>query len=632
MKEALVQLSVPLSRLVTGRRNPRQVKPGKEADRRLAALIRSQGLLQPLLVRPIDGDAKRYEVVAGHRRLRALREIHRGDGDPKIPCVLRDVDANAADAMSLGENFGREPMHPLDEAEAFAGLARREGKDAKAIAAEFGVSEHYVKQRIKLATLAEPVKSAYREGKIDTATAEAFAAVPEERQLEVWKEVGGTPRHHEHVRNVIANAWIDARLAIFDAGTLPPSAVSGDLFGDRTLVDRKAFMEAQAKALDQQRQALSEEGWREVVVGRREDLQDRLHAMEAPGRDFDEQTSRKLAKIAARRQQLEQQARKTGDSDEAKLQRLQQRYDQLEDQEHRITTEAPEYVSEETKAAATAFLLLDPDGRVHREYRIPRRQHRPASGDAGECGSEGSGVDPKLPSPDDLGERQLAVTFTQQALAVREALLKEEGARRRVLAPALHEKVRSEALSVRHEANETTLCAGTEGFTSPAWDRLCRGREKADPFSGETFVDDVQGYDRLEKMSRTKLEAMIDILVVGHVTAHLRRGTALVSRLAAELNVNVREFWRPDAAWLAGYQKIQLAGLIRELKGPAHAPAPERKKSELVASLDKLFADAADGRLEDKELAEKLNRWLPSNLRPEAQKSEEKWSESAEQA
>ena len=70
-------------------------------------------------------EGKRYEVVAGDRRLRALREIHKGDGDPKIPCMLRDVDAATADAMSLGENFGREAMHPLDEAEAFAKLATR---------------------------------------------------------------------------------------------------------------------------------------------------------------------------------------------------------------------------------------------------------------------------------------------------------------------------------------------------------------------------------------------------------------------------------------------------------------------------------------------------------------------------
>jgi ParB family chromosome partitioning protein len=164
MKSDPIQLSVPLSRLVPSRRNPRKVKPGRDAHHRLVALIRSQGLLQPLVVRRVEG--KQYEVVAGDRRLKALREIHKGDGDPKIPCILRDVDIATADAMSLGENFGRESMHPLDEAEAFAKLASGESKDAKAIAAEFGVPEHYVRQRMKLATLADPVKSAHREGTI----------------------------------------------------------------------------------------------------------------------------------------------------------------------------------------------------------------------------------------------------------------------------------------------------------------------------------------------------------------------------------------------------------------------------------------------------------------------------------
>src|SRR5215212_4825166 len=164
MKAGLAQLSVPLSHLVPSRRNPRKVKPSRDGHQRLVALIHSQGLLQPLVVRPIEGKLKRYEVVAGERRLRALREIHRNDGDPKIPCVLRDVDTATADAMSLGENFGREAMHPLDEAEAFAQLASGDGKDARAIASEFGVREHYVRQRMKLATLAEPVKSAYRQG------------------------------------------------------------------------------------------------------------------------------------------------------------------------------------------------------------------------------------------------------------------------------------------------------------------------------------------------------------------------------------------------------------------------------------------------------------------------------------
>jgi ParB family chromosome partitioning protein len=151
MQTRLVQLTVALSKLVSSKRNPRKLKPRPEAHHRLVALIRSQGLLQPLLVRPLKGKDKQYEVVAGERRLRALREVHKNDGDPKIPCVMRDVDTAMAAAFSLGENFGREPMHPLDEAEAFANLARSDGTDAEAIAAEFGVKGRYVRQRMKLA-------------------------------------------------------------------------------------------------------------------------------------------------------------------------------------------------------------------------------------------------------------------------------------------------------------------------------------------------------------------------------------------------------------------------------------------------------------------------------------------------
>jgi ParB family chromosome partitioning protein len=460
MKASLVQRSVPLSHLVPSRRNPRKVKPSREAHQRLVALIRSQGLLQPLVVRPVDGKPKHFEVVAGDRRLRALREIHRGDSDPKIPCVLRDVDTATADAMSLGENFGREAMHPLDEADAFAKLATSDGKDAEAIAAEFGVPEQYVRQRMKLATLAEPVKAAHREGKIDTATAQAFAAVPRDRQLEVWKELGGNPRHAEHVRNVIAHAWIDSKHALFDLSTLPESAVSRDLFGDRVLVERQAFLEAQAKVLDIQRQSMTEEGWKEVVVGRREDVQDRLYAMDTPEREFDEQTSRKLAKIAARREKLEATAQKIDEDDEARLYRVQQRYEALEAEEREIVEQAPEHFSEATKATATAFLILDPDGRVHREYRVARRkrQHPSQSGN-GNVAAGGTVEKPVPPTSDELSDNQLAVTFTHQALGVREVLLKNPAARKRVLALILHERVRSESLAVCHEPNGTTLRA-----------------------------------------------------------------------------------------------------------------------------------------------------------------------------
>ncbi|MDP2325794.1 MAG: hypothetical protein Q8N51_17445 [Gammaproteobacteria bacterium] len=86
--------------------------------------------------------------------------------------------------------------------------------------------------------------------------------------------------------------------------------------------------------------------------------------------------------------------------------------------------------------------------------------------------------------------------------------------------------------------------------------------------------------------------------------------------LKRDLKVEVRSLWCPDAAWLAGYKKCQLANLFGELRGAAYVHAAKQaKKSELVAALDKLFADAAAGTLEDKELAGRVNQWLPENLR-----------------
>ena len=287
----------------------------------------------------------------------------------------------------------------------------------------------------------------------------------------------------------------------------------------------------------------------------------------------------------------------------------------LEGQEREIIEQAPEHFSEETKALATSFLILDPDGRVHREYRLPRQRHSESSNWNDGSVADGAGEALKPPTSDEMSDKQLALTFTHQALAVREALLADAKARKRILALILHEKVRSEALSIRHEANGTTLHALSKGFVSPAFNRLKEKRAKSDPFQAQHSVEDSQGYEEFGKLSASKLDALVDLLIVDRVTAHMLRPTELVQRLAGELKVNVRDHWRPDAEWLSSFQKIQLAHLIAELKGPGHTPVPESKKSALVEVLAKLFADAAEGRLEDKQLAGRVNSWLPSNLR-----------------
>jgi ParB family chromosome partitioning protein len=616
------RLEVPLSKLTASRHNPRKVKAERDAHRRLVASIRAHGLLQPLVVQP-HGEG-RYAVIAGNRRLAALRELFKDAAapvDPKIACILKQVTADEGLSAALAENFVREPMHPLDEAEAFATLAKEEGQGAEEIASRFGVTPAFVRQRMKLAALADLLKNAYREGAIDTGMAEAFAAVPEDKQLAVWKELRGQPRHAEHVRNVIANQWIDASHALFDVAALPANAVSRDLFGDRVLVEREAFLAAQTEALAAQRRALQEEGWSDVVVGAYNDLHDRLWRMDEAPVAYDDALAAKLAKLDTQRTELEGKWDSIGDEDERAADALQQKLDALDKEIDTLTKSAPVQYAEAVKAVGTAFLLLSPDGAVRRYYRLPRRRtaapgpRARGSGFSDQAGNTALPLDAP-PSPDDVSDKQKATLFAHQALGVRAALLDAPIARKRVLAMLLHATIRSEAIAVRHEANTTTLHAeGTEGFASPARAALRARREALDPFIREFHVRDEDAYRRLAGLSEPQLDDLIALLTVETLTAHAVRRTDLVCRLADELQVNVRDGWRPDAAWLGSYQKFQLAGLIGALRGPVHGSAAERrKKSELVAQAQTLFADAAEGRLTDMELAARVNSWLPAGV------------------
>lgn len=143
---------VPLSRLVsrpTGRnvrKTPRMSIP------ELAASIQRVGLLQNLIV-TATADGEHYEVVAGGRRLAALKLLakkHRISKEWEVPCLL--VADGTARTASLTENVQREAMHPADQFEAFAALAA-EGRPIEDIAADFSVTPLVVQRRLKLANV-----------------------------------------------------------------------------------------------------------------------------------------------------------------------------------------------------------------------------------------------------------------------------------------------------------------------------------------------------------------------------------------------------------------------------------------------------------------------------------------------
>ena len=113
--------NLPIDLLQPGKYQPRtDMRPESLAD--LAESIKSQGLVQPILVRPLPGrnpgESQRYEIIAGERRWRAAQMAGIGE----IPAVIRDVPDEAALAMALIENIQREDLNPLEEARALTRL------------------------------------------------------------------------------------------------------------------------------------------------------------------------------------------------------------------------------------------------------------------------------------------------------------------------------------------------------------------------------------------------------------------------------------------------------------------------------------------------------------------------------
>jgi ParB family chromosome partitioning protein len=149
----------------------------------LAASIKTQGIMQPVLVRPIDAD--RYEIIAGERRFRAAQLA----GLDEIPVLVREVDDQNAAAMALIENIQREDLNPLEEAQGIARLISEFDFTHEQAAGAVGRSRSAVSNLLRLVNLAQPVQTMLMAGDIDMGHARALLAVDAASQITLANQV-----------------------------------------------------------------------------------------------------------------------------------------------------------------------------------------------------------------------------------------------------------------------------------------------------------------------------------------------------------------------------------------------------------------------------------------------------------
>ena len=174
---------LPLSHLHANPSQPRQTFDA-ESLAELAASIREQGIIQPLLVRPLADRPGHYQIVAGERRWRAARKA----GLESLPAYIREVDDENLHAMALVENIQREDLNAIEIALGMQRLIDECNLTQEALSEKVGKKRSTVSNYMRLLKLPNEVQLALKEGLISMGHAKAIAGAPEELQLRLLKK------------------------------------------------------------------------------------------------------------------------------------------------------------------------------------------------------------------------------------------------------------------------------------------------------------------------------------------------------------------------------------------------------------------------------------------------------------
>ncbi|MBM7134281.1 ParB/RepB/Spo0J family partition protein [Staphylococcus lugdunensis] len=174
--------SIQIERIVPNRYQPRQVfDPSKLKE--LAESIDEHGLLQPIVVRPIEEHM--YEIIAGERRFRALQLLQKSHAD----VIIRDMSDEETAVVALIENIQRENLSVVEEAEAYKKLLEIGNTTQSELAKSLGKSQSFIANKLRLLKLAPKVIVRLREGKITERHARAVLPLSNEAQEQLIEQV-----------------------------------------------------------------------------------------------------------------------------------------------------------------------------------------------------------------------------------------------------------------------------------------------------------------------------------------------------------------------------------------------------------------------------------------------------------
>ncbi|MQB05745.1 ParB/RepB/Spo0J family partition protein [Agrobacterium tumefaciens] len=605
---------ITLSQLVPSPANVRRVNSTVGVSQ-LADSIEAVGLLHNLTVR--KGKKGKYEVVAGSRRLAALRLLAKEGRlaeDAEIPCNVRNTDNHIE--LSLAENVQREAMHVVDEILSYRQLAE-DGMAAESIAARFGQSVITVRQRLKLANLSPKVLDVMREDGVTIEQARALAiSDSHEEQERAWFDSPSYNHDPRTLRAMLTSEHVRStdRLARFvglDAYETAGGAILRDLFNTDSstfLTDQPLLIQLAMSTLEQAAVPLKGEGWKWVETsldtsalyggsyGRiypqtRDLTEDEQAELSALGESFDELQAR-IEAYAEGDPAIE--------ADEARLADIEQRIVAIQN--------ATKSYDPQDMALAGCVVYVDQYGvmQLGRGYVKPEDKaaldqlHRrePHENEDADQNDEA----PSTPAP----EVGYSAALVEELTAIRTAAMRVELANRPAIALAallyplvgrifhtgyMHFEAAVEVSGQRRELApsikepEDTRALGAWLAMKEAWGDTLPGQ----PADLWTWLLD-QSTDRLLELLAFVTAANLNAVKAKH--DHSQQRLANADQIAAAVGLDMHNHWTADATFLSRLSKAGIAEVLDEARcAPQLVRAVEKApKAEAVEEAEKHLA------------------------------------------
>jgi ParB family chromosome partitioning protein len=585
----------------------------------LAASIQRVGLLQNLIV-IASSDGEHYEVVAGGRRLAALKLLakkHRIAKDWEVPCLL--VADGTARTASLTENVQREAMHPADQFEAFAALVA-EGRPIEDIAADFSVTPLVVQRRLKLANVSPRLMADYRADAVTLDQLMALAITDDHAAQEsAFYDAPTWQRQPSALRDRLTEREIDAyrhplvRFVGLDAYEAAGGGVRRDLFAegdagvyltdaallDRLAQDRLTGIAAEVKA----------EGWAWVDAAPGVTHAD-LHAFQRAPRERREPTKREAQRIEKLQAKVQAIGEALDDAleaeDEDKADALQEEGEAVGEQLQALEDSLQGY-SPAARAAGGAIVTIDRNGQavIHRglmreaEAKALRTLERLRQGFSSEdAENDDEGEDDEQPKTAAMSDR-----LAQRLSAHRTAALQIEVARHPqvALAALVHGMVQTVLHGSHYGPRHDALPLGVslkvqdrlEGMApdcpeSPAAVALRELQQVA----GEALPQDsAELFAALLAKSQDELVRLLAVCVASTVDVVTPRATPHQpgEELAQAVGLDMAVWWKPSAeGYFQHVPKAVILQAVGEFASDSINRLAKLKKADIASEAERL--------------------------------------------